>query len=359
MKLLIFLSALANAQVSLLTGSLNNVTFSNLVVAYKGGSITAHLAQRLTEYGLPKSFTDELEEVEDAQWAAVVNSWGSRVDRDLKSDYSVEFYHETIFGELISLESVQAASDMLIELTTAFNVDDRNALENLLDVVVDANYAAFTNAMAAWSTGFVERGDELGANATLTLAVMNSIDAALSGIEDIGLSRSMIRRLAHLDSYIMQYVFVVESFMDANELAYEVYTYAAAQIENAFLTQISEGICQGTMGPFEYLHGWAKAMQTAWGGLLTILTRQDMAEEELYEALFSDTVDGLPAAETAWLMQFGIGDMLEDMESNLDVMSMFFDGFITTPFFELVKGPLCGIADTTAAPTTVPVTVAP
>ena len=61
------------------------------------------------------------------------------------------------------------------------------------------------------------------------------------------------------------------------------------------------------MGPFEYLHGWAKAMQTAWGGLLTILTHQDMAEEELYEALFSDTVDGLPAAETAWLMQFGIG----------------------------------------------------
>ena len=61
---------------------------------------------------------------------------------------------------------------MLIELTTAFNVDDRNALGNLLDVVVDANYAAFTNAMAAWSTGFVERGDELGANATLTLAVM-------------------------------------------------------------------------------------------------------------------------------------------------------------------------------------------
>ena len=32
MKLLIFLSALANAQVSLLTGSLNNVTFSNLDV---------------------------------------------------------------------------------------------------------------------------------------------------------------------------------------------------------------------------------------------------------------------------------------------------------------------------------------
>ena len=57
------------------------------------------------------------------------------------------------------------------------------------------------------------------------------MDTALSGIEDIGLSRSMIRRLAHLDSYIMQYVFVVESFMDANELAYEVYTYAAAQVE--------------------------------------------------------------------------------------------------------------------------------
>lgn len=359
MKLLILLSALANAQVSLITGSLNNVTFSNFVVAYKGGSITAHLAQRLTEYGLPKALADELEEVDDAQWAAVVNSWSGRVDNDLKSDYSVEFYHETIFGELVSLESIQAASDMLIELTTAYNVDDRNALRDLMDVTVDANYAAFTDAMAAWSAGFVERGGAVGPNATLTLAVMNSMDTALTGVEAIGLSRSMVRRLAHLDSYIMQYVFVVESFMDSNELAYEVYTYAAAQMENAFLTQISEGICQGTMGPFEYFHGWAKAMQTAWGGLLTILTHQDMAEEELLEALLSDTVEGLPAAETAWLMQFGIGDMLEDMESNLDVMSMFFDGFITTPFFELVKGPLCGIADTTAAPTTVPATAAP
>jgi len=358
MKLLIFLSALANAQVSILTGSLNNITFSNFVVAYKGGSITAHLAQRLTEYGLPRALTDELEEVEDAQWAAVVNSWNGRVDNDLKQDYSVEFYHETIFGELISLESIQAASDMLIELTTAFNVEDGNALRDLLTVVVDTNYADFTEAMAAWSTGFVERGDVFGPNATLTSAVMNSMDNALAGVEDIGLSRSVIRRLAHVESYIMQYVFVVESFMDTNELAYEVYTYVAAKMENAFLTQISEGICQGTMGPFEYIHGWAKAMQSVWGGLLTILTHQDMAEHELIEALLSDTVEGLPAAETAWLMQFGISDMLEDLESNLDVMSMFFDGFITTPFFELVKGPLCGIVDTTAAPTTVPITVA-
>ena len=56
------------------------------------------------------------------------------------------------------------------------------------------------------------------------------MDNALAGVEDIGLSRSVIRRLAHVESYIMQYVFVVESFMDTNELAYEVYTYVAAKV---------------------------------------------------------------------------------------------------------------------------------
>ena len=86
--------------------------------------------------------------------------------------------------------------------------------------------------------------------------------------------------------------------------------HSCLKMENAFLTQISEGICQGTMGPFEYIHGWAKAMQSVWGGLLTILTHQDMAEHELIEALLSDTVEGLPAAETAWLMQFGISGKL-------------------------------------------------
>ena len=44
-------------------------------------------------------------------------------------------------------------------------------------------------------------------------------------------------------------------------------------------------------------------------------------------------------------------DMLEDMESNLEVMSLFFDSFITTPFYELIKTPICGVTDTV---TTVP-----
>ena len=72
MKLLAFVTALASAQVSFFTGNLNNITLANFNVAYKGGSITAHLAQRLREYGLPRAFTDELDDVEDSAWAAVV-----------------------------------------------------------------------------------------------------------------------------------------------------------------------------------------------------------------------------------------------------------------------------------------------
>ena len=72
MKLLAFVTALASAQVSFFTGNLNNITLANFNVAYKGGTITAHLAQRLREYGLPKAFTDELDDVEDSAWAAVV-----------------------------------------------------------------------------------------------------------------------------------------------------------------------------------------------------------------------------------------------------------------------------------------------
>ena len=101
-----------------------------------------------------------------------MNQWGNRVDSNLKSDYSVEFYHETIFGELVSLEAVQAASEFLVELTTAYNAEDNNALRDLLDVAVDAQFDAFVNGFEAWSLGFVERGDSMGPNATLTLAVM-------------------------------------------------------------------------------------------------------------------------------------------------------------------------------------------
>merc|ERR1712131_108555 len=354
MKLLAFVTALASAQVSFFTGNLNNITLANFNVAHKGGTITAHLAQRLREYGLPRTFTDELDDVEDSAWAAVVAGWSNRVDSNLKSDYSVEFYHETIFGELVSLEAVQAASDFLVELTTAYNAEDNNALIDLLDVAVDAQFDAFVNCFEAWSLGFVERGDSMGPNATLTLAVMNTLDAALAGVEDIGLSRSLVRRLAHLDEYLMQYVFVFESFLDTNELSYEIYTYAVTKLETAFLTNLSDGVCAGTMGPFEYIHGWAKALQSTWGGLLTILAHQDLAETELIEALLSDTVQGLPSAETQWIQQFGIYDMLEDMESNLEVMSLFFDSFITTPFYELIKGPICGVTDpvTTVPPVT-------
>ena len=125
------------------------------------------------------------------------------------------------------------------------------------------------------------------------------------------------------------------------------------------------------MGPFEYIHGWAKALQSTWGGLVTILAHQDLAETELIEALLSDTVEGLPSAETLWIQQFGIygkcsifsakiqnsvSDMLEDLESNLDVMSLFFDSFITTQFYNLVAGPICGV--TTVTTTSAPVTTA-
>ena len=64
----------------------------------------------------------------------------------------------------------------------------------------------------------------------------NTLDAALAGVEDIGLSRSLVRRLAHLDEYLMQYVFVFESFLDTNELAYEIYTYAATKVRLDFCT---------------------------------------------------------------------------------------------------------------------------
>ena len=81
MKLLAFVTALPSAQVSFFTGNLNNITLANFNVAYKGGSITAHLAQRLREYGLPRTFTDELDDVEDSAWAAVV----AGVSKDLLS----------------------------------------------------------------------------------------------------------------------------------------------------------------------------------------------------------------------------------------------------------------------------------
>ena len=75
----------------------------------------------------------------------------------------------------------------------------------------------------------------------------NTLDAALAGVEDIGLSRSLVRRLAHLDEYLMQYVFVFESFLDTNELSYEIYTYAVTKVRFYF--------------PLERSRRWAKREQ--------------------------------------------------------------------------------------------------
>ena len=83
------------------------------------------------------------------------------------------------------------------------------------------------------------------------------------------------------------------------------------------MTNLSDGVCAGTMGPFEYLHGWAQSLQYTWSGLLTILAHQDLAETELIEALLSDTVQGLPSAETLWIQQFGIYGECSTVSSRL------------------------------------------
>ena len=78
MKLLIFLSALASAQVELFTGNWRNVSLDALLVGMQGGSIIDHLQQRLDEYGIPQEFLDDLEaNVTDAAWAGIVTgvSW--------------------------------------------------------------------------------------------------------------------------------------------------------------------------------------------------------------------------------------------------------------------------------------------
>ena len=40
----------------------------------------------------------------------------------------------------------------------------------------------------------------------------------------------------------MQYVFVFESFLDTNELAYEIYTYAATKVRLNFLLVSSSAL---------------------------------------------------------------------------------------------------------------------
>jgi len=334
MKSLIFLSALANAQVDLFTGNWRNVSLDAVLVAMQGGSIIDHLQQRLNEYGIPQEFLDDLEaNVTDAAWAGIVTGWSRAQKNNIKDTFDADFYANTIFGGLVLEENVQLVVDVLAPQAPAdLEANMTNVVDNLLD--------NFINAMADFSA------DQT--NATLVRGVMSELNIILGEIAGAyGISRSPVKRFAALRRYAVGFLLAYEHALDVPDYYNEAMAYVQNMVDTALLDNIGNGICyvkdgQVQMGPFEYFHGWIESLVVTNEIVLGLMGEFQEASYELFDALFDNNV-GMFVNLRDFYASLEIGEILEDMEDNIHMLSITFDPFVKGQFYELIKGPICGV----------------
>ena len=110
------------------------------------------------------------------------------------------------------------------------------------------------------------------------------------------------------------------------------------------------------MGPFEYFHGWIESLVVTNEIVDGLMGEFQEASLELFDALFDNNV-GMFVNLRDFYASLEIGgtvkslrtffyillEFLEDIEDNIHMLSITFDPFVKAPFYELIKGPICGV----------------
>ena len=110
------------------------------------------------------------------------------------------------------------------------------------------------------------------------------------------------------------------------------------------------------MGPFEYFHGWIESLVVTNEIIYGLMGEFQEASYELFDALFDNNVgmfvnlrDFYASLEIGgifakiWIIFKNFSEFLEDIEDNIHMLSITFDPFVKAPFYDLIKGPICGV----------------